>query len=504
MSSDFVMKTMDTDKSLSIESEEVDNSTLDFKPVRTLELCVKSASKITKPACLFIADAEILLKRRTLERSLIEGVKERDSSTLKTALAEIATSPDGYGVAPELHNPAKEIIAMLEIEDELVEGVMTRNKDGELAMWIEKAKGYQRVDKEKVDAGVAELEKLAMFETCRGCIKAEDPDGLKSGIDGIMAASWKTKEIGDGGFWYEIDKTTMRELKLAYKKLSVLVEIEKYIDPLSAIRLQSAYEDAIEAGVSHELVTKAKEILDKIDREQIKGEFNKKANTAGGGHGTANWNNNPQFYCHFKEGGPETVKISFSLKEGGGADGEEFFGPFTLHVLRNQAADKGEEAMPEAEVLAAGEYDEESTILTIDELDSSKPFVICPSTQVEGEEGPFVLNILVETIGADVTVTPVVKVGELVMAAIKSDNLDELERLLDDAKERDYAASTGQRAKSTYAAEGRRRASKRRSIPRDQSTRSARRSKARPTRAARRPSFNRPRRCSRSFWRSRR
>ena len=83
---------------------------------------------------------------------------------MKTALAEIATSPDGYGVAPELHNPAKEIIAMLEIEDELVEGVMTRNKDGELAMWIEKAKGYQRVDKEKVDAGIAELEKLAMFE----------------------------------------------------------------------------------------------------------------------------------------------------------------------------------------------------------------------------------------------------------------------------------------------------------------------------------------------------
>ena len=105
--------------------------------------------------------------------------------------------------------------------------------------------------------------------------------------------------------------------------------------------------------------------------------------------------------------------------------------------------------MPEAEVLAGGEYDEESCILTIDELDATKPFVLVPSTLKEDEEGPFIIKVIVETPGANVTITPVVPVGELVLAAIKTDDLDELEQLLAMAKEQNMRRVHGQRG-NTY------------------------------------------------------
>ena len=52
-------------------------------------------------------------------------------------------------------------------------------------------------------------------------------------------------------------------------------------------------------------------------------------------------------------------------------------------------------------MLGASEYEHETTILTVADVDTSREFFIVASTAVEGEQGPFVVNLMCEAPGAE-------------------------------------------------------------------------------------------------------
>jgi hypothetical protein len=93
--------------------------------------CALSPRAQTPLDALFLPDALATLKRRKLERALIEGVKDRNRDGLLEAVAECeAAAPGMHGVSPTLLPPAKEVIDMIKIEEEIDDGVNTRDADG--------------------------------------------------------------------------------------------------------------------------------------------------------------------------------------------------------------------------------------------------------------------------------------------------------------------------------------------------------------------------------------
>ena len=140
-------------------------------------------------------------ERRTIERSLVEGIAERDAEGLRGALSQVDTLPPGE-VAEEIVSLARRVVACAEIEEALVEGVQTRNADGKLESWIAKAAEHSgsgrgdEVDDAKVSAAKVELVKLVKFEECRTAIKDEKPEALKVMIDHINVSDIRVVKPG--------------------------------------------------------------------------------------------------------------------------------------------------------------------------------------------------------------------------------------------------------------------------------------------------------------------
>lgn len=452
MTSSEIMKALDLDGNGQLDAEEIEASKIDLAPVYELEKAIEKAAKLPLPA-LFVPDSERIVKRRRIERALIEGVKENNASELRQALKDNKDNPQ-LEVARELVGPAEEVILRLEIEEALESSVAERGRAKIVAaIGRAEADGAPEVATSYLEAANAMLAKLNGFDECQKTMDAKAVDGLKEAIHHMNEGWWKKAH------WYAEDKQQLHTYQLAYKRLSVLSELENYMEPLSVAFLQNALDTAIEVEVKDPLVDKAIEILKNIDRETVKAAFQRPL-CAGGSHGGDSWTSNPQFRVVVRgmngEEPPAFVKISITMVEGGdeqatGTQAEDYYGAFAVHVCRNKAGVESEEVLGDAEILAASEYDDDTTILTVGDVETASEFYIVASTKIEGEQGPFVINILCETPGADMDVARVVKTGDLVLQAIAADDLVELARLLELAKAKRLKRVHGTKGKNYLA-----------------------------------------------------
>ena len=331
------------------------------------------------------------------------------------------------------------MLRRLDLEDRLESATEARNK-GELSEAVAEAETMgavvsdllrKRFD-EVLAAAKAMVAKLAAFESCQEAMDTANVEGLHAAIGAAQGGWWKAE------FWYESDKQQLKAYQLAYKRLTVLAELQKYMEPLDVGRLQGALDTALQVKMVDPLVDRAAEILANIDRETSSGAFSQPYD-CGGAYGGKDWLGNPHFKVSFtdKEGSPDKVRISITCAEGkGGGDDTDYFGAFAVHVVRNADKHRTREAQPGFELIASSEYSMDTAVLCVDDLDTSHAFFLIPSTQVQGEEGPFVLNVICETPGADLVLEPVVQLGDCVLRAIGADDLDELERLLKEADEK--------------------------------------------------------------------
>lgn len=445
--------------------------TIDFGAVYELEQAVKHADTLPLPA-LFVEESVEILARRTVERALVEGVEEDDVEGLKAALADAEARPE-LGVSPALVPAAKRTIERIDCEALLEAGVEERSA-GTLNTALERAAADAKlgIKPQLVEAAKAMIEKLKGFDSCESTMQAKDADGLKQAIEGLKAGWWQAEH------WTPVDKSELSKYVVAYKRLTVLIELEKHMEPLNIMMLQAratprrprtptpphapppppqpsttprqphpptpttqgALDTALSVKVADPLVDKAIEILKAIDRETVKGEF-KKPLSSGGAHGGPGWASNPQYRASFSAEAPPSVRLAITMIEGGDDDGDgdadgDFFGDFAVHLVRNPAGSDSTEALPEAEVFASSEYNEDTTMLIVDDVDSTRPFFIVPSTKVADEEGPFVINVIVETPHADLSVETVVKIGDQVLEAIMNDDIERLSQLLEKPRTR--------------------------------------------------------------------
>lgn len=286
MTSEEIMKALDVDQNGILDADELEASKIDLTPVYELEKAIEKAGGLPLPA-LFVNDAELLIKRRRIERALIEGVKELNLPELRGALEDYKAGPE-LGVPPELVTPAEQVILRLEIEEALESGVAERDRPKLMkAVGQAQADGAPPVTESFVTAAKAMLNKLDGFDACQDAMDAKAVEGLKEAIHHMNEGWWKEEH------WYAADKQQLRTYQLAYKRLSVLSELQKHMEPLSVAFLQAALDTAIEVKISDPLVDKAIEILKNIDRETVKAAFQKPL-CAGGAHGGESWTNNPQ------------------------------------------------------------------------------------------------------------------------------------------------------------------------------------------------------------------
>ena len=305
------------------------------------------------------------------------------------------------------------MLRRLDLEDRLESATEARNK-GELSEAVAEAETMgavvsdllrKRFD-EVLAAAKAMVAKLAAFESCQEAMDTANVEGLHAAIGAAQGGWWKAE------FWYESDKQQLKAYQLAYKRLTVLAELQKYMEPLDVGRLQGALDTALQVKMVDPLVDRAAEILANIDRETSSGAFSQPYD-CGGAYGGKDWLGNPHFKVSFtdKEGSPDKVRISITCAEGkGGGDDTDYFGAFAVHVVRNADKHRTREAQPGFELIASSEYSMDTAVLCVDDLDTSHAFFLIPSTQVQGEEGPFVLNVICETPGADLVLEPVVQV----------------------------------------------------------------------------------------------
>ena len=428
--------TFDRDNDGDFDENDICVGSIDLSCIYMLEMAVKAAVKLPLEA-RFVVEAERLLEKRRVERAIIEGIKELDDQSLQAALDDIdekraAGTP--YGIIQELEPPARRVLKRLLVEDKLEDATDARNK-ADLTAAIDEATSMGEVVsdllRKRFDnvlaAAKAMVEKLDKFDVCQATMDASDVEGLHSAIEAVSSGWWIA-----ANHWYEPDKKQLGVYKLAYKRLTVLTEIEKYIEPLNIGALTGALNTALQVKMVDPLVDKAIEILKNIDREKATGEFVKPFDS-GGAFGGDDWLANPHFKVTFGEGAPATVKISMTCSEGRESEDTDYFGAFALHIVR-MADISAHEAQPGFELITSSEYSMDTAVLTVEELDTARGCFIIPSTQVKGEEGPFVINVICETPGADLILDPVVQVGDLVLKAINNDDLEELQRLLDMAK----------------------------------------------------------------------
>jgi hypothetical protein len=91
-------------------------SQIDLTPVYELEKLLLAKAATTPLPALYIADATTIIKQRRIERALIEGVQEDDTSALRQALHDVKESPE-LQIADELIRPAEQVVLRLEIEE---------------------------------------------------------------------------------------------------------------------------------------------------------------------------------------------------------------------------------------------------------------------------------------------------------------------------------------------------------------------------------------------------
>ena len=456
LTSEKIMALLDTDHSKMLDEEELRASKLDLEPIFILEACLRHAEKQAKAgnppgslACRFVADGAILLEQRKIERDLIEGVIEANGPTLIAALAELEAKPKlAQRVAPELVPPARQTIVRLQVEEELDVGVQERVRAKCVAALERVGKGDagKWVSRELLEGARAMIEKLDLFTECAKAVDAADADGLKAKIHDVMSGWWMdsnhASDADDGEIqstnWLLADKNQLHLYKVALKVLTVLSSIRKYMEPLNAAQLQASVDVALEVQINDPLVDKAIEILNALDRETRYGEFAHPL-SAGGPYEGDSWLANPQFCLTFPaEVESHTCKLSIIMIEGGDNSDVQFFEDFGLHLIQNPAGSLAEEVAPDHKVVAKTEYDSETSILVLEALptgDGARYYIV-PSTKLAREVGPFKINFLCETPGVNMNVEAVVKTGDLVLEAMRKDDLVELERLLNFAKER--------------------------------------------------------------------
>ena len=455
LTSEKIMALLDTDHSKMLDEEELRASKLDLEPIFILEACLRHAEKQAKAgnppgslACRFVADGAILLEQRKIERDLIEGVIEANGPTLIANLAELEAKPKlAQRVAPELVPLARQTIVRLQVEEELYAGVQERVRAKCVAALERVGKGDagKCVSRELLEGARAMVEKLDLFFECAKAVDAADADGLKAKIHDLMSGWWMNSDADDGEIqytgspnWLLADKTQLQVYKVALKELTVLSSIRKYMEPLNAAQLQASVDVALEVKINDPLVDKAIELLNALDRETRYGEFAHPL-TAGGPYEGGSWLVNPQFCLTFPaEVESHTCKLSIIMIEGGDNSDVQFFEDFGLHLIQNPAGSLAEEVAPDHKVVAKTEYDSETSILVLEALptgDGARYYIV-PSTKLAREVGPFTIKILCETPGVNMDVEAVVKMGDLVLEAMRKDDLVELERLLNLVQER--------------------------------------------------------------------
>ena len=446
------MKELDTDNNGVLDEEEIKMCKIDLAPVYELEKAIERAAKLVVPA-LFVPESEIIVKRRRIERALIEGVKDDNAPELRAALEDFRSHPE-LGVAMELVAPAEQIVQRVNIEDMIESGVADRDKVRIVdAMGRAGASGTAKVKEFFMVMGKAMVEKLDGFDVCQQAMDAQSIPDLKQALQHMNEGWWMAEH------WYAADKQHLRTFQLAYKRLTVLGELQRCMEPLQIAPLQAAYDTAIEVHVTDALVDKAAQILQNIDRKTVQTAF-QTPHCAGGPFAGDTWTANPQFRVTLsgKDGAarPDKVTISLTMAEGGEEEGTgtqagDFFGQFAVHVCVNKDGKASEEVMDGCTVLGHSEYDDETAILTVPDIDSSQELYIVPSTKIAGEDGPFVIRVLCETPGGVMNIERVVKTGDLVLQAIAADDLVELARLLDHAKAKGLQRVHGSKGKSYLA-----------------------------------------------------
>jgi hypothetical protein len=383
----------DADSDGDFDENDICDGKLDLSAIYKLEQTVKAASKLPLEA-RYVTEAETLLAKRRVERSIIEGIKELNRSDLQAALDDIdekraAGTP--YGIIPELEPPARRVLKRLQLSERLEEATDARNK-ADLTIAISEADQMGAVVSDLIrnsfeavlTAAKAMVAKIDAFAACKTAMDAEDVIGLHAAIASVSGA-WYIQN-----HWYEADKTELKSYQLAYKRLTVLTELEKNMEPLNVAGLQGALDTALQVKTVDPLVDKAIEILKSIDREKELGAF-VKPHDAGGAYGGDEWLSNPHFKVTFANRGQDTpskVKVSIICTEGkGDGDDADYFGAFAVHVVRMPGNPDAAEAQPGFELIASSDYSMDTTVLTIDELDCSQGCFIIPSTQIKGEEG---------------------------------------------------------------------------------------------------------------------
>ena len=423
---------------------------VDLSSIYELEQAVAATSKLPLEA-RFVAEATKLLEQRRVERSLIEGIKEMNASDLQMALDEIDARREAgtpIGIIKELEPPARRVLLRLLLQGKLEDGVQARDK-AVLTAAIDEADqmGAHVVSdllRKNFDMALtsakAMVEKLDQFAACQTAMDAKDVEGLQAAISAVTGA-WYIQD-----HWEVSDQTQLKTYQLAYKRLTVLSELQKYMEPLNVAQLQGALNTAQQVKMVDPLVDKAIEILKNIDRETATGAFEKPFDS-GGAYGGDEWLSNPHFRITFASRGedaPSKAKISVTCAEGreGGDDEGDYFGAYAIHLVRN-SNDYTNEAVPGFELIASTAYSTDTAIMTVDEVDCSQTYFLVPSTKIAGEEGPFTINVICETPHADLNLEPVEQVGDLVLQAIAADDLVELKRLLDMAKEKNLSRVHG-------------------------------------------------------------
>ncbi|KAK3277129.1 hypothetical protein CYMTET_14842, partial [Cymbomonas tetramitiformis] len=131
--------------------------------------------------------------------------------------------------------------------------------------------------------------------------------------------------------------------------------------------------------------------------------------------------------------GLATAEESAAFEDEEDEEDEEVPGPlglYGIHAVRNTDGSTAADVHPECQVLGATPYTSRMSFLRLDAVATDRPVYLVPSTAVQGVFGRFEITVIVETLDANVRLKQVNKIGDQVLEAIETDNLVDLDRLL--------------------------------------------------------------------------